>query len=65
MPFGGASVAQASARVSTHAAQYLGLSDRGVIAQGAWADLVVLDPHTLQLQQVLVEGEAIDLRASN
>lgn len=61
----GLSVAQASARVSTHAAQYLGLSDRGVIAQGAWADLVVLDPHTLQLQQVLVEGEAIDLRASN
>lgn len=57
----GLSVAQASARVSTHAARYLGLSDRGLIAAGAWADLVVLDPQTLQVQQVVVEGEAIDL----
>ena len=57
----GLSVEQASARVSTYAARYLGLSDRGLIAPGAWADLVVLDPQTLQVQQVVVEGEAIDL----
>ena len=56
----GLSVEQASARVSTYAARYLGLSDRGLIAPGAWADLVVLDPQTLQVQQVVVEGEAID-----
>ncbi len=56
----GLTIDDASRRVSTHAADYLGLDDRGRLAPGAWADLVVLD-RGLQLQRVVVEGEAIDL----
>ena len=51
---------QAVRRVATHAAQYLGLADRGVIAAGAWADLAILDAG-LQLQRVVVEGEEVAL----
>jgi len=51
---------EASLRVSTYAADYLGVSDRGRIEVGCHADLVVLD-RDLALQRVLVEGEAIDL----
>ena len=57
----GLTLAEASARVSTLAAAYLGLTDRGVLREGAWADVVVLDPVSLQLQQVVVEGERIEL----
>lgn len=57
----GLSVAQACARVSTNAARYLGLHDRGTLAQGSWADMVVLDPATLAVRQVVVEGEVIDV----
>ena len=57
----GLSLAEASARVSQYAAQYIGQSERGFIALGAWADLVVLDPSSLSLQQVYVEGERITL----
>ncbi|MDC8785057.1 N-acetylglucosamine-6-phosphate deacetylase [Roseateles koreensis] len=56
----GLEIADASRRVSSHAAEYLGLSDRGQLTVGAWADLVVLD-RELQLQRVVVEGEEIDL----
>ncbi len=52
---------QASARVSAHAARYLGLADRGRLALGAWADLVLLDPATLDVLQVIVEGELLEL----
>ncbi len=55
----GLSVAEASARTAAYPARYLGLADRGVIAAGAWADLVALDPATLQVRQVWVEGEAL------
>jgi N-acetylglucosamine-6-phosphate deacetylase len=53
----------AARRLSTYPADYLGLSDRGRIARGAFADLVVLSP-TLELQAVYVEGEAIALGVS-
>ena len=53
----GLPVAQASARTSTFAAQYLGLSDRGQLVPGAWADAVLLHAQTLQIERVLVEGE--------
>ena len=56
----GLEIADASARVSTHAADYMGLEDRGRLAPGAWADFVVMD-RDLQLQRVVVEGEEIDL----
>jgi N-acetylglucosamine-6-phosphate deacetylase len=59
----GLPVAQACARVSTNAARYLGLHDRGTLAQGSWADMVVLDPATLAVRQVVVEGEVIDVNA--
>ena len=55
----GLSVAEASARVSRHAADYLGLSDRGRLAVGAWADVVQLEPGALTLQGVIVEGERV------
>jgi N-acetylglucosamine-6-phosphate deacetylase len=56
----GLEIEDASRRVSTHAADYLGLEDRGRLAAGAWADFVVMD-RDLQLQRVVVEGEEIDL----
>ena len=56
----GLPLAEASRRTSTLAARYLGLDDRGAIAAGAWADLVVLDAATLRIEQVVIEGEAVD-----
>jgi N-acetylglucosamine-6-phosphate deacetylase len=56
----GLDLEDASRRVSMHAADYLGLNDRGRLQPGAFADVVVLD-RDLQLQRVLVEGEEIDL----
>jgi N-acetylglucosamine-6-phosphate deacetylase len=56
----GLSVAEASARTSTHAADYLGLAGHGRLAPGAVADIVVLDP-ALNLMNVTIEGEAIEL----
>ena len=55
----GLSVLDASRRVSTHAADYLGVGDRGRLATGAWADVVVLD-RDLILQSVYVEGHSIE-----
>lgn len=56
----GLTIDDASRRVSTYAADYLGIDDRGRIAQGAYADLVVLD-RDLKLKAVFVEGEQIVL----
>ncbi|GGY06143.1 N-acetylglucosamine-6-phosphate deacetylase [Massilia dura] len=56
----GLELADASARVSTHAADYLGLEERGRLRAGAWADIVVLD-RNLKLKAVYIEGECIDL----
>ncbi len=55
----GLGLREASMRVSTHAAAYLGQSDRGALMVGAWADIAVLDA-ALNLRQVLVEGQDID-----
>ncbi len=49
---------EAAKRVSTHAADYLSLFDRGRLAAGAWADMVQLGP-ALELEGVWVEGERI------
>ena len=56
----GLSLTEASMRTSTHAADYLGIADRGRLQAGAHADLVVLD-RDLQLTRVVAEGEEIDL----
>ena len=56
----GLDLADASRRVSTHAADYIGATDRGRLAPGAWADLVVLD-RDLQVTDVHVEGDAVEL----
>ena len=57
----GLSLAEASRRVSTNAADYLGIAERGRIAPGCHADLVVLD-RQLQITHVFVEGEACELQ---
>lgn len=55
----GLSLLDASRRVSTHAADYLGLTHRGRLNTGHWADLVVLN-RDLHIQDVFVEGNSID-----
>jgi N-acetylglucosamine-6-phosphate deacetylase len=55
----GLTIADASRRVSTHAADYLGELDRGRLAVGAWADVVVLD-RDLKLQSVYLEGHPLE-----
>jgi N-acetylglucosamine-6-phosphate deacetylase len=54
----GLCILDASKRVSTHAADYLGVVDRGRLAMGAWGDVVVLD-RDLTLQSVYIEGSPI------
>lgn len=56
----GLGLAEASRRVSTHAADYLGLADRGRLVPGAWGDVVVLD-RDLQLTGVYAQGERVEL----
>jgi N-acetylglucosamine-6-phosphate deacetylase len=56
----GLTLEDASHRVSAYAAEYLGLDDRGRIAVGRMADLVVMDP-ALQLTSVFLEGVSLDL----
>lgn len=57
----GLTLDDASKRVSTYAADFLGLSDRGRLQQDAYADMVVLD-RELNLIAVYIEGEKIDLK---
>ena len=56
----GLDLPDASRRVSTFAADYLGATDRGRLVPGAWGDAVVLD-RDLQLTDVYVEGDPIDI----
>jgi N-acetylglucosamine-6-phosphate deacetylase len=56
----GLELADASNRLSLYPADYLGETERGRLAKGNWADMVVLDSN-LQVVAVFVEGEAIDL----
>jgi N-acetylglucosamine-6-phosphate deacetylase len=58
----GLGLREASLRVSTNAARYLGLTDRGQLSVGNCADLVMLDTR-LQVRQVWVEGQAVDAAA--
>ncbi len=55
----GLSVQEASARTASHAAGYMRWADRGHLAVGASADVVLLD-RNLQVTGVLVEGEALN-----
>jgi len=55
----GLTLLDASRRVSTHAADYLGLTDRGRLAVGAWGDVVLLD-RDLKLLDVYLEGSSIE-----
>jgi len=56
----GLDLADASKRVSTYAADHMGLQDRGRLQAGAWGDVVVLN-RDLALQAVVVEGHAVQL----
>jgi N-acetylglucosamine-6-phosphate deacetylase len=49
----------ASNRLSLNPADYLGLNDRGRLAEGAFADCVVFD-NEWRIKEVWVEGERID-----
>lgn len=53
----GLPLAEASRRVSTNAADYLGETQRGRLAPGCHADFVVLD-RDLNIKTVYIEGEA-------
>lgn len=55
----GLDLADASKRVSTFAADYLGIIERGRLREQSYADLVVLD-RELNLMTVYVEGQKID-----
>jgi N-acetylglucosamine-6-phosphate deacetylase len=59
----GLDLRDASNRVSTFAADYIGCPDRGRLQAGAWADVVALD-RDLNVVDVLVEGASI-LRPAN
>ncbi|WP_293763622.1 N-acetylglucosamine-6-phosphate deacetylase [uncultured Aquitalea sp.] len=52
----GLPLAEASHRLSLYPADYLGHEDRGRLAEGAWADVVVMDAD-LNLLDVYLEGE--------
>jgi N-acetylglucosamine-6-phosphate deacetylase len=54
----GLDLADASRRVSTNAADYLGETLRGRLADGCYADLVVLD-RDLKIKAVYIEGEVL------
>ena len=56
----GLDLADVAKRLATYPADFLGITDRGRIAIGAWADFVVLNQEN-RLEQVFVEGEAIAL----
>lgn len=56
----GLDVADATRRLSTYPADYLGIRDRGRLAPDCWADLVVMRAD-LGLKSVFVEGEAIEI----
>jgi N-acetylglucosamine-6-phosphate deacetylase len=56
----GLDIVDASRRVATHAADFLGVPDRGRLVTGAWADVVVLDSD-LRVQDVFVEGGSVDV----
>jgi N-acetylglucosamine-6-phosphate deacetylase len=49
----------ASRRLSTFPADYIGASDRGRLVGGAWADIIVFDP-SLQLKAVYAEGVLVE-----
>jgi N-acetylglucosamine-6-phosphate deacetylase len=52
-------LADASRRVSTYAADFLGITDRGRLLQNAWADVVALD-RDLKLTDVYIEGRSLE-----
>jgi N-acetylglucosamine-6-phosphate deacetylase len=56
----GVPLEDASRRVSTYPADYIGERERGRIVPGCWADLAVLTPD-LHLIDVFVEGEHLEL----
>ncbi len=52
-------LADASRRVSTYSADFLGLTDRGRLVQNAWADVVLLD-RDLKITDVFTEGCSLE-----
>jgi len=54
----GLSLAEASLRTSTLAADYIGADQRGRLVSGAFADLVILD-RDLRLHDVIAEGLSV------
>eukprot|EP01031_Cornospumella_fuschlensis_P001305 gene1305-1627_t len=61
----GLDLADASARVSTHAADYRGLQERGRLAPGAYADLVENVVTSMMLKEALSAAECVALQLAN
>ncbi|MBC7919380.1 MAG: N-acetylglucosamine-6-phosphate deacetylase [Rhodoferax sp.] len=55
----GLGLVDASRRVSTNAANFVGATDRGRLQAGAWADLVLLN-RDLNITDVYIEGESVE-----
>lgn len=60
----GLDLAQASLRLSTYPADYLGLQERGRLAENCFADILIFDSQ-FKLRAVYVEGEKVDLAYAN
>ncbi len=54
----GASIVDAAAMCGSTPARQLGLEDRGVLEEGAWADIVVLD-RDFQVVRTFIDGEQV------
>lgn len=53
----GLTLDEASLRLSRYTADYIGVTDRGRLEAGAWADVVVLN-RDLQVMETIIEGES-------
>ncbi|CAM3514420.1 N-acetylglucosamine-6-phosphate deacetylase [Rouxiella silvae] len=56
----GLTLEEASLRLSTYPAEFLGIKDRGRLEINAWADYVILD-ESFKLQETVIEGVSVPL----
>ena len=54
----GLSLEETSRRLATYPADFIGRWDRSRIAEGAWADLLILEGNQ-QIGEIVIEGEML------